>query len=138
MKTVDKERLQREATLAKVNSYSPYSKFRVGAAVLLRNGEIISGANVENASYPCGICAERSVLASAYGKGFRKDDIVAMALCSDRKDFITPCGMCAQVMSELLDPECVLFLLNSKNEVKEMKVRKLLPYAFSLDGEKNV
>ncbi len=138
MRTVDKERLQREATLAKVNSYSPYSKFRVGAAVLLKNGDIISGANVENASYPCGVCAERSVLASAYGKGFRKEDIVAMALCGDKKEFITPCGMCAQVMSELLDPDCVLFLINSKNEVKELKVRRLLPYAFSLDGEKNV
>ena len=138
MKTVDKERLQREAMLAKVNSYSPYSKFRVGAALLLKNGEIISGANVENASYPCGICAERSVIASAYGKGFRKEDIVAMALSSDKKEFITPCGMCAQVMSELLDPDCVLFLLNSKGQVKEMKIRRILPYAFSLDGDKNV
>lgn len=136
MKSSDKQKLIREATLAKVHSYSPYSKFRVGASVLLKNGEIISGANVENSSYPCGICAERNVLSSAYGKGYRKEDIVAMALAGESKEYVYPCGMCAQVMSELLDLDCPLFLINSKNEVKEIKVRKLLPYAFDLKGVK--
>lgn len=130
MKSVDKERLLREAVLAKVNSYSPYSKFRVGAAILLKNGEIISGANVESCSYPCGICAERNVVSSVYGKGFRKEDIIAMALASDSKEYVTPCGMCRQVMSELMDPDCSLFLINSKNENKEIKIRKLLPFFF--------
>ena len=60
MKSKDKERLLRETGLAKVNSYSPYSKFRVGAGILLKNGEVITGANIENASYPCSICAEYS------------------------------------------------------------------------------
>ena len=136
MRTKDKEKLLRETALAKVNSYSPYSKFRVGAGVLLKNGDVVTGANVENASYPCGICAERSALASVYGKGYKKEDIVAIAISGDIKDFITPCGMCAQVMSELMDGECPVFLLNSKNEVKELKVKKLLPYAFSMDGSK--
>ena len=136
MKSKDKERLLREAGLAKVNSYSPYSKFRVGASVLLANGEVFSGANIESCSYPCGICAERNVLSTVYGKGFRKEDIVALAISGDTKDFITPCGMCAQVISELMDAECPIFLLNSKNEVKEIKVRKLLPYYFSLEGSK--
>ena len=136
MKSKDKERLIREAGLVKVNSYSPYSKFRVGAALLLTNGEVISGTNVESCSYPCGICAERNVLSTAYGKGFRKADIVALAISADTKDFITPCGMCAQVISELMDAECPIFLLNSKNEIKEIKVRKLLPYYFSLEGSK--
>ena len=136
MKSKDRERLLREAALAKVQSYSPYSKFRVGAGVLLKNGEVIVGANIENASYPCCICAERSALASVYSKGYRKEDILAIAISGDTKDFITPCGMCCQVMSELMDGECSVFLLNSKNEVKELKVKKLLPYSFSMDGNK--
>ena len=130
MKSSDKEKLLREATLAKVNSYSPYSKFRVGASIIVKNGEIYSGCNIESCSYPCGICAERNVLSTVYAKGYRKEDIVAMALSSDSKEFITPCGMCRQVMCELMDPDCTLFLVNSKNEVKELKIRKLLPYLF--------
>ena len=136
MKSKDKERLIREVSLIKVNSYSPYSKFRVGAGVLLKNGEIITGVNIENSSYSCGICAERSAMAAVYSRGYKKEDIVAMAISGDSKEFITPCGMCLQVMSELLDSDCVIFLLNNKNEVKETKVKKLLPYAFSLEGNK--
>ena len=136
MKSVDKQKMLREATLAKVNSYSPYSKFRVGAAVLINNGEVISGCNVENASYPCGICAERNVLSSAYAKGYRKNEILALALASDTKDFIYPCGMCSQVICELMNADAPVFLINSKNEVKETKVRKLLPNQFTLDGDK--
>ena len=135
MKSTDKEKLLREATLAKIHSYSPYSKFRVGAAVIMKNSEVISGANVENASYPCCICAERNVLSSAYGKGYRKEDIVALALSSDNKEFIYPCGMCAQVIGELMDPDCNVYLINSKGDVKEMKVRKLSPYQFTLGGK---
>lgn len=136
MKSVDKQKLLREATLAKVNAYAPYSNFRVGAAVLVKNSEVISGANVENASYPCCICAERNVLSSAYGKGYRKEDLLALALSSDTKEYIYPCGMCAQVICELMDADCPIFLINSKNEVKEIKVRKLLPNHFTLEGDK--
>lgn len=136
MKSSDKQKLLRETMLAKVNSYSPYSKFRVGAGVLIKNGEVITGCNVENASYPCGICAERNVLSTAYGKGYRKDDILAIALCSDTKDFIYPCGMCCQVICELMNADSPVFLINTKNEVKELKVRKLLPNQFTLDGDK--
>ena len=136
MKSSDKEKLLREATLVKINAYAPYSKFRVGAAVLIKNSEVISGANVENASYPCGICAERNVLSTAYGKGYKKDDILALALCSDTKEFIYPCGMCCQVICELMNLDCPIFLINSKNEVRETKVRKLLPNHFSLEGVK--
>lgn len=136
MKSADKERLLREAGLARVNAYAPYSKFRVGAAVILKNGEIIAGANVENCSFPCGICAEQNVLSSAYGKGYRKDDIVALAISGDSKEFTTPCGKCCQFITELMDGECSLFLVNSKNEVKELKVKKLLPYYFNFKGDK--
>lgn len=136
MKQKDKERLVRETVLAKVNSYSPYSKFRVGAGIILKNGDIYKGANIENSSYPCSICAERNVLSTVYGLGFRKEDILAMAISSDSKEYISPCGMCAQVISELVDENTPLFLINVKNEVKEVKSSKFLPYAFDLNKVK--
>ena len=89
------------ATLARENSYAPYSKFRVGAALLLKNGEIIRGCNIENASYGLCNCAERTALFTAYAKGYRKDDIVAMSISGDTEGPISPCGACRQVMSEL-------------------------------------
>lgn len=131
MKSSDKEKLLREAELVKVNAFAPYSKFRVGCAILLKNSEIYSGANIESSSYVCGICAERNALSTVYGKGYRKEDVVAIALCSDSKEFITPCGMCRQLICELVDPDVTLFLMNQKREVKEIKVRKLLPYLFN-------
>lgn len=125
--------LIREAVLAKVNSYSPYSKFRVGAAALLKDGTIIKGTNIENASYGLSNCAERSCLFSVYSQGYTKNDIVGFAVCGDTKDFITPCGACRQVMVELLDENVSVFLINKKEEFKEIKVKKLLPYAFKGD-----
>ena len=125
--------LLREASLAKVNSYSPYSNFRVGAAILLKDGTIIRGANIENASYGLSMCAERVCVFNAYSQGYLKEDIVAMAVSGDTSDFITPCGACRQVMVELLNENCSVFLLNKKDEFKEVKVKKLLPYVFKGD-----
>jgi cytidine deaminase len=125
--------LLREAMLAKVNSYSPYSNFRVGAAVLLKDGEIISGCNVENSSYGLSMCAERVCLYNAYSKGYHKEDILGMAISGDTEDFISPCGACRQVMCELLNETCSVFLMNVKDEFKEIKVRKLLPFYFKGD-----
>ena len=125
--------LIREAVLAKVNSYSPYSKFRVGAAALLKDGTVIKGTNVENASYGLSNCAERSCLFNVYSQGYTKKDIVGFAICGDTNDFITPCGACRQVMVELLNENVSVFLINKKEEFKEVKVKKLLPYAFKGD-----
>lgn len=136
MKQELKEKMLREAVLVKVNSYSPYSKFRVGACVATKSGELICGVNVESASYPCGICAERSALSGAYSKGYKKDDIVAIAISGDSKEFISPCGMCRQVISELMPSNATVYLLNSKQEVKEVKVKQLLPFAFTLKEDK--
>ena len=136
MKTELKEKMLREAVLVKVNSYSQYSKFRVGACVALKNGDLVTGVNVESASYPCGICAERSALSQVYSKGYKKEDIVGMAISADSKDFISPCGMCRQVMSELMPGNTTVYLLNSKQEVKEVKVKALLPFAFDLKESK--
>ena len=131
MKNQDK--LIREAVLAKVNSYSPYSNFRVGAAALLKDGTVIKGTNVENASYGLSNCAERSCLFSLYSQGYHKEDVAGFAISSDTDDFCYPCGACRQVMIELLDENCSVFLINKKEEFKEVKVKKLMPYAFKGD-----
>ena len=125
--------LLREASLAKVNSYSPYSNFRVGAAILLKDGTIIRGTNIENASYGLSMCAERVCMFNAYAQGYLKEDIVAIAVSGDTSEFIAPCGACRQVMAELLNENCSVFLLNKKDEFKEVKVKKLLPYVFKGD-----
>lgn len=125
--------LLREAVLAKVNSYAPYSNFRVGAAALLKDGTIIKGCNIENASYGLSMCAERVCLYNVYSQGFGKEDIVGFAISGDTNDFISPCGACRQVMCELLNETCSVFLMNVKDEFKEVKVRKLLPFYFKGD-----
>ena len=125
--------LLREASLAKVNSYSPYSNFRVGAAILLKNGTIVRGSNIENASYGLSMCAERVCIYNVYAQGYLKEDIVAMAISGDTNDYIVPCGACRQVMCELMNETCSIFLMNKKDEFKEVKLKKLLPYAFKGD-----
>ena len=118
------------------NAYAPYSKFQVGAAVELDNGEIITGANVENASYGLCNCAERSALFSVYSKGYRKENIVRMMIIANTKNPVSPCGACRQVISELVGSEVDVFLTNLNKDVKVLKVKELLPYAFT-EGDLN-
>lgn len=126
-----KMKLIEEAIAARLNAYTPYSKFNVGAALLLKNGDIITGCNVENASYGLCNCAERTALFSAYAKGFRKDDIIAMSIVADTLDPCSPCGSCRQVMSELLLPDTPIHMANLKGDSLTMSVKELLPYSFS-------
>ncbi len=123
------------------NAYAPYSKFNVGAAVLLGNGEIILGVNIENASYPVGICAERSALASAISQ-FPAEEIVAIAISylapsGDNKKPAFPCGMCRQFISECEDrnkKEITLILSAMQGEVMVIQTAKhLLPFSFGGD-----
>lgn len=118
------------------NSYSPYSNFKVGAAILLKNGEYILGCNVENSSYGLSICAERNALFQMVSKGYKKDDVVAFCIIGDTDTPISPCGACRQVMEELLPRNCRVILANMKNDVKEMTIDELLPYSFSGDSLK--
>ena len=125
------KKLMEAAVKAMENAYVPYSKFKVGAALLLKNGEIINGCNVENASYGLCNCAERTALFRAYAMGYRKDDIVAMSIAGATDGPISPCGACRQVMAELLNPQTPVYLTNVKQDVKETTVEELLPYSFS-------
>jgi len=112
------------------NSYSPYSHFRVGASVLLKNGKIINGCNVENASYGLSNCAERTALFNVYSQGYKKGDIDKILIVGNTKSPISPCGACRQVMNELMNKDCEVILTNLQNDVKVVKVGDLLPYSF--------
>ena len=125
------KKLMEAAVKAMGNAYVPYSKFKVGAALLLKNGEIITGCNIENASYGLCNCGERTALFRAYALGYRKDDIVAMSVAGATDGPISPCGACRQVMAELLNPKTPVYLTNVKFDVKETSVEELLPYSFS-------
>ncbi len=123
-KTIRKELIQR-AVDAKRTSYSPYSKFRVGASLLTSDGEIFSGCNVENASYGLAICAERNAIFQAAFAGKRK--IVAVAVTSDEQSFLTPCGACRQVISEFADGDAEIILITSNGKTKSLKFEKIFP-----------
>ena len=88
--------LSRQAAEAKAAAYCPYSRFRVGAAVLAADGSLIKGCNVENASYPVGTCAERVTLGRAVAEGYR-DGFRALAVATDISPPASPCGMCRQL-----------------------------------------
>lgn len=116
-----------KAIEAKNYSISPYSNFKVGAAILTKNGDIITGCNIESASYSLTICAERTAIFKALSDG--KKDFSAIAITSDSKDFCPPCGSCRQVILDLCGDIDVI-MINSTNEIKITKISQLLPYAF--------
>jgi len=130
------DELINEAILAKEESYSPYSKFRVGAALLGASGKIYRGCNVENASFGATICAERTAMVKAVSEGERK--FRAIAVVSDSPDYTPPCGICRQFLSEFgIDMKVIL---PGKEKIKIMELSELLPEAFlpgDLDMEKN-
>lgn len=125
-----------EAKKAYDKSYSPYSKFAVGAAIKMKDGSYIHGANIENASYPLSNCAERSALFSAYSQGYKKEDILSITIIANDDRPISPCGACRQVMFELMPKDTKIILTNLKGEVKETTPDELLPYGFVLDNDK--
>ena len=116
------------------NSYSPYSNYKVGAAILLKNGKIVKGTNIENASYGLTNCAERSALFTTYGLGYRKEDILGIAIASLSSEPASPCGACRQVISELMDQNAFVIYGNDKDVVYEMSVKDLLPGVFSKEN----
>ncbi|MDY0373590.1 MAG: cytidine deaminase, partial [Candidatus Izemoplasmatales bacterium] len=100
------------------NSYSPYSNFPVSAVLELNDGRMIPGVNIENAAFGLANCAERSALFTAYSQGVRKQDIRRIVIYTDHDYFVSPCGSCRQVMSELMPQEAEIILVNNKLETK--------------------
>lgn len=127
---ISREKLVEEAIKARTKTYSPYSKFGVGAALLMKDGSIIHGANIENAALGLCNCGERSALFSAYSQGYKKEDILAMAVTGQTEGPISPCGACRQVMNELMPKDTPIYLSNLKGDIKETNIKELLPYSF--------
>jgi len=128
------------AQAARENSYSPYSKFAVGAAVLTADGQLFSGTNVENSSYGLTVCAERNALFAAVGAGHRR--VKALALITQKvkgQKFNSPCGACRQVMSEFLTPDTPVYIAvldGKKRLVYCKKFSELMPFPFDKFTEK--
>lgn len=125
------EQLFREAVKASSQSYSKYSGFHVGAALLTEDGKIFTGCNIENASYSMTICAERTAIFKAVSEGYTKFAAIAVAGSSD-DDFsvpCTPCGACLQVMTEFCDDEFVVILADRAHKLSEF-----LPKRFTEDN----
>ena len=131
--TYDVEKLIDCALAAKSNSYAKYSNFKVGAAILLKNGKYILGANIENKSYSLTMCAERCALFKLISEGYTKDDVVAMCVTANSNTICTPCGACREVMNELLYPDTDIVLTNNIRERMIVKVSDLLPLSFKME-----
>lgn len=114
----------------KVNSYSPYSHFPVGCAMLMKDGKIIKGVNVENVSFGATNCAERSAIFTAATLGYRPKSIQAIAVSGDTDAFLPPCSICRQVLVEFCDPETPVYLTRRDGAIYETTVSDLVPLAF--------
>ena len=131
MAAINKQKLVRAALRAQKLAMAPYSKFKVGAALLTKSGEIIGGANVENASYGLTCCAERVALFKALTEG--KRNFIAVAVVARCAGGAMPCGACRQLLAEFA-PRVVVFVADSRKPsvIREFSVRELLPGAFTL------
>lgn len=128
-------RLLAEAKKARARAYTPYSQYKVGAALLTKSGRIYGGCNIENASYGATICAERVAVARAVAEG--EQEFVALAVVADGPEPGSPCGICRQFLAEFA-PRLTLIMANLTGKERYGSLDQYLPYAFNkdyLDGE---
>lgn len=123
------EPLLAEAWKAWGHAYAPYSRFKVGAALAFPGGEIVAGCNVENASYPVGLCAERGAISAAVAQGLRRPGPVALVVVTEADTLTPPCGACRQVLAEF-SAELLILLANRHQRVLH-RLGDLLPHAFT-------
>jgi len=109
-------------------AYVPYSGFPVGAALLVEDGTVFTGCNIENAAYGSTICAERTALVKAVSEGHR-DDWVRLAVVGNSTDYCWPCGSCRQMLYEFC-PELEVLVANGQHEFVKLKLTELLPHGF--------
>lgn len=127
---ISPEELLHKAKEARSLSYSPYSNFAVGAALECSDGSVFCGGNIENASFPLSMCAERNAIYHALMRGKKKEDFVSLAIVADTEEPCSPCGACRQVLWELFPLDAPIYLGNLKNETKLTTAKELLPFAF--------
>jgi len=120
--------LRERAFAAMERAYAPYSNFRVGAAVLSADGSVSEGCNVENASFPAGMCAERSAVSAAVARGSR--GFVAIAIATEAEEPTPPCGMCRQVLEEF-SPSLIVMSFTRDGGEARWTLDELLPRAFT-------
>ena len=121
-----------QAKEASKKSYSPFSKFAVGACVLTGSGKIYSGCNIENSSFGMTICAERCAIFKAISEG--EKEILAIAIYSPKEDDCYPCGACRQVMYEFQGEKEIDIITEQENNLNIKKMSDFLPYGFKIHG----
>lgn len=130
---MDNRELVRMAIAARENAYTPYSHFRVGAALLAKDGRVFTGCNIECASYSPTNCAERTALFKAVSEGVREFSAIAVVgwkegeICTS---FATPCGVCRQMLFEFCGPEMPVIMAKNEDEIMVMTLGELLPVGF--------
>ncbi|MBM7599084.1 cytidine deaminase [Virgibacillus halotolerans] len=125
-----KDQLIEEAKQIRENAHVPYSKFRVGAALLTKSGKVYKGCNIENAAYSVSCCAERVAIFKAISAG--DTEFKEIAVAADTKRPVPPCGSCRQVMSEFFDGSVNIHLSNLNADTKTITMEELLPFSFKL------
>lgn len=133
---MNQQQLMEAAKQARDRAYVPYSNFKVGAALLTKDGQVFGGCNIENAAYSVVNCAERTAIFKAWSEG--ASEFTAIAVVADTNRPVPPCGACRQVIAELCPPDMPVILTNLKGDVQTLTVAELLPGAFSpedLNGE---
>ena len=132
---MDNLELLQEAKKARLKADTPYSNFKVGAALLTKSGKVYLGCNIENATYTPTNCAERTAFFKAVSEGEREFEKIAIVGAKDGEDanvMCSPCGVCRQVMMEFCDPkEFQIILANGENTCRVMTLEELLPCGFS-------
>jgi cytidine deaminase len=126
--------VQQRAIAAAHNAYAPYSNFRVGAAVLLTSGHIVTGCNVENASYRLTVCAEQNAIAAAVALHGPQIRIRAIAVANLNETASQPCGACRQTIHEFSTPDTIVFFPAEKAAIAQATIAELLPAAFLLQN----
>ena len=118
------------------NSYSPYSKYKVSAIAVMKDGVEFKGVNVENASYGASICAERSAILSAISNGYKKYDFKELHVMVSSGEVGMPCFQCRQVISELFNKDCIVYCYSINGDCEKHTVEELCPYPFGEDDLK--
>ncbi len=121
------DRLVHHATEASKHAHAPYSNFHVGAALLTSTDEVVTGCNVENATFGATVCAERNAIATAVGRGIRDFEALCVITPADRP--VAPCGICRQVLAEFAE-ELPILMVNTAGERLHVQLSELLPHRF--------
>lgn len=130
---ITKQQLCQQALTARELAYTPYSNFRVGAALLAKNGQVYTGCNIENAAYTPSNCAERTAVFKAVSEGVTQFSMIAVAggkAGGPPTTIAAPCGVCRQVLNEFCEPDMPVLLIKNETEYIETTLGQLLPMGF--------